>query len=878
MPLNTSQLNTLHEVVRPYIDEIIDNGYSTLIRGVVEPVNLTLQQTIAILKSNLNLINGLANATKIPTEVARDWRPLINKIKLGQDDISNETLMRLKKYPNYYPANIAAMQKFENQIPKNCPEGVKTALINLRELYLEMTPLHHYQYGENYTRFSFRIGNVPFNLNNFGPQIIHGEISQEVESFVTYRVELHDKYVAQVKMLSKKQIEENTKKCMLKLQQEKEYYSQLQHDALVRIKRLEEEKNQILEKFEEIQEHTLSSDTSHTAEINENKNKIKALEIENVYYENEMKNIKNKIDENIITGNNLQRYVINKLFQPTLPSANNINDTKSLFFYKQNIEPENINLIIDTIKRNPKKSVIELQQNRIGALGSELLFKSLMNLPHVKILNLWRNEIGDEGSNNIAKYLTYCKINAIDINENMISDKSIQCLALAIAYNNTLSYVNLGFNPLNDNGAILLAESLQDRCYPLLDLRVAGCNIGAKGAQALINLMTNNPGIIYLDLDNNPIPDYLKKELIQLNNKCQKIHTQEMQKNNLLTDNSSLNSLIKNFMSKRLKYIQAKNEQTLALKKIPKIDASDFEIIHEYSKVNFAIYDYAELTVLYSKTKHVISLRQELNSIKNIIFNYVSQLHIVSQEKLKYTNVNNKKKEINENIILTGEWKLLKSIGISEPSTAFNRLKIYPSNRIIVGFLRDSILDRMKFLINNNIISSIKPEDEFYAISNKILDLHHKYHMSNKADNETKKLDLMLYLERLEVQNAYLDYIAKNKYEDFNIASACLDIYGEKLGLFVRIEDNNLICLSDEEIDYTDNYYKNIIFYPNENPDLSYFSKLNIKKIDKRQDNSFHNNAGNQYSLGLFGNNSHDQAIQTPNLSNVNRQFINNSN
>jgi hypothetical protein len=417
MPLNSTQFETLNGVIRPYVDMLIQSNFTEELKKIIVPVGLTVDEVLKKLKLNKKLINGLAEAVNIPVAIRADWRILIHNINSNNRIIPAEILNSLKRYPNYNPFYIAAMKQYEESLIL-CDASTKSALISLRELYLEMTPLHEYKYGTNYNTFSFRIGNVPFNLEQFGPPIIQGEIQQAVESFINYRLELHDEYQAEIKQQLERQLEEK--------------------------------------------DHRVSKWAANNIAL-QKKEKEKLIFLRNIQY--------------------------------------------SILLFKKDIRFQNfMDIVPPLIEANPDYNAIDLQNNTLGPKGIELLFKTLSKHPQIKVVNIWNNQITNAGVAGIARYLPESKLTALDINDNGITAEGIVKLAPALAKNHSLVIINLGFNPIGDEGVVILMKHLLNRVgNEPLDLRLPGCNIGEIGAKAIADFMIHSNRIININIEGNNI-------------------------------------------------------------------------------------------------------------------------------------------------------------------------------------------------------------------------------------------------------------------------------------------------------------------------------------------------------------------------------------
>jgi hypothetical protein len=197
MPLNALQQEALFSTITMHLDTIGTSKVGNLkkrewLQLITSNTKPTIGEAVQILKQYPVLTKGLTNVD-VPNEVRNTWRQLITLI----DDstlIPDYLLKQLSNFNNYNPLLMAEMRLFENKIDA-VPElsAIKDALLCLREVYLEMTPLVSSSHGGHSRTFCFRLGQVPFNLDKLGPPPFKGEIQKEVEKLIEERLTQADK-------------------------------------------------------------------------------------------------------------------------------------------------------------------------------------------------------------------------------------------------------------------------------------------------------------------------------------------------------------------------------------------------------------------------------------------------------------------------------------------------------------------------------------------------------------------------------------------------------------------------------------------------------------------------------------------------------------
>lgn len=124
----------------------------------------------------------------------------------------------------------------------------------------------------------------------------------------------------------------------------------------------------------------------------------------------------------------------------------------------------------------PKINSLILSVNKIGATGVKELAASIKytsqfaNLSDLTTIDLWANNIRDDGAIALASVLKYTNIAALHLTENNITDIGAQAIASSFIPN--LQIVDLKCNHISDTGGRMLAYKLnKNKCLKSLDLR-----------------------------------------------------------------------------------------------------------------------------------------------------------------------------------------------------------------------------------------------------------------------------------------------------------------------------------------------------------------------------------------------------------------------
>ncbi|MDF2867880.1 MAG: ras-related protein Rab-37-like isoform [Gammaproteobacteria bacterium] len=197
--LNTTQRKILIEAINTAIDTILviqsDDDYSKFLAAATKSVKITSRN----LAEHINIAaleEFITTDIKIPNPV-REQLLIVKEALTNGTDIPVESLQFLVQHPNYNPINLADIERYSKKLQQaNIPQNIYEMLMRIRETYLEMTPIGEYSYG--YSTFQYRIGTVPFNLNNCGPMPESEEIQSDVRNMVDVRLDLYREYKAEL--------------------------------------------------------------------------------------------------------------------------------------------------------------------------------------------------------------------------------------------------------------------------------------------------------------------------------------------------------------------------------------------------------------------------------------------------------------------------------------------------------------------------------------------------------------------------------------------------------------------------------------------------------------------------------------------------------
>jgi Leucine Rich repeat len=126
------------------------------------------------------------------------------------------------------------------------------------------------------------------------------------------------------------------------------------------------------------------------------------------------------------------------------------------------------------------------------------------NVSDLTILNLNYQGIGNRGAALLARALsTNRTLVVLFLDGNDISASGARELANALSHHPALKQLCMSNNPIGDEGANHVAQSLSGTKLKLLKL--AHCRIGTSGATALAQALRDDPSLVKLVLESNPL-------------------------------------------------------------------------------------------------------------------------------------------------------------------------------------------------------------------------------------------------------------------------------------------------------------------------------------------------------------------------------------
>lgn len=267
--------------------------------------------------------------------------------------------------------------------------------------------------------------------------------------------------------------------------------------------------------------------------------------------------------------------------------------------------------------------------------------------------------------------------------------------------------------------------------------------------------------------------------------------------------------------------------QQQALAKLPNLSLSDYQILNNLSKIDDSDSHKLIKQQLYTATRKLLELDQEFLRLQNASLISRSAKH--PSNATKYADVVGQKVFFQEIPIDGDGWCTLNAIGITDPTGAINLIKNQLNDLRIIRYIRRAIeTNYQASLALGKEFDIVGNDNDNNNIKNKITALY----LNCQNNDPTGYVEMLGYLERTEVQIAYLDYLSKTRYVDSNIAAVCLLLQAKKLAFFIdyNLPDGQLINSIEDNVSPTDPTTVCLVFHPNSTYSSAQYNLLNIKQ------------------------------------------------
>ena len=164
--------------------------------------------------------------------------------------------------------------------------------------------------------------------------------------------------------------------------------------------------------------------------------------------------------------------------------------------------------IAKALAENASLAELRMGGNYVGSMGASALGEGLKANEGLTELALGGNDIGDGGVVQLARGLQEHKgaLTSLDLGNNGVGVAAAKELGAYVAKAKDLKKLNLYMNELGDEGAKALCDGFVANAKSVLEsLDIGGNNIGPGGAPAVAELVKERASLVTLEMGYNPI-------------------------------------------------------------------------------------------------------------------------------------------------------------------------------------------------------------------------------------------------------------------------------------------------------------------------------------------------------------------------------------
>ena len=195
------------------------------------------------------------------------------------------------------------------------------------------------------------------------------------------------------------------------------------------------------------------------------------------------------------------------------PFLSHLKTLKIINLERNNIGDDEASEIAKTLLVNQSLEELKIKRKHITERDSSTLAEGVQGNKPLKILNLGWNKIGDDGASEIAKTLLVNQsLEELNMEYNFITERGASALAEGLHGSKTLKILNLGWNNIGDDGASEIAKTLLVN-QSLEELNIEHNRIGNRGTSALAKGLHKSKTLKILNLGGNNIGDDGAREI-----------------------------------------------------------------------------------------------------------------------------------------------------------------------------------------------------------------------------------------------------------------------------------------------------------------------------------------------------------------------------
>ena len=209
-----------------------------------------------------------------------------------------------------------------------------------------------------------------------------------------------------------------------------------------------------------------------------------------------------KCDDTILVSDNRRKAKVNLLCDNSCDDTLTIDNLHSLDASHQCIDDYGVTVVATFCD---KLKILNLSRNKISDDGAKIISEYIKSHTYLLELNLSMNAINDDGARDIAEAICVNTVlQKLNLSNNHITSEGARKIAEAIQANTTLCTLNISNAKISDDGAVAISNSL--RCNnSLQSLNISHNNITNKGIIAITKSIQINSTLQNINISKNHI-------------------------------------------------------------------------------------------------------------------------------------------------------------------------------------------------------------------------------------------------------------------------------------------------------------------------------------------------------------------------------------
>ncbi|XP_015062352.1 RAN GTPase-activating protein 2 [Solanum pennellii] len=194
-----------------------------------------------------------------------------------------------------------------------------------------------------------------------------------------------------------------------------------------------------------------------------------------------------------------------RAFGKLLQSQTNLEE---LFLMNDGISQEAANAVSELVPSTEKLKVLHFHNNMTGDEGAVAIAEIVKRSPLLEDFRCSSTRVGSEGGSALCEALGMCShLKKLDLRDNMFGPEVGLVLSKALSKHENLKEIYLSYLNVEDEGAIAIANALQDSAPSLAVLEMAGNDITAEAASAIASCIAAKQLLAKLSLGENELKD-----------------------------------------------------------------------------------------------------------------------------------------------------------------------------------------------------------------------------------------------------------------------------------------------------------------------------------------------------------------------------------